>query len=100
AEDPEVWKVLDRGSWPKRAFDVSGLLTMGVQQSVNQYGEGEIIRIAETPREGRRRVWQDEDSSYSEEYETLPSYFVLESYGHSPEKRLALTFDDGPDEDF
>lgn len=99
-EDPELWKVLADGQWPKRGFDISGLLKMSVQQSVNQYGEGEIIRIAETPREGRRRVWQDEDSSFSEEYETLPTYFVVESYGHTPGKQLAITFDDGPDERF
>ncbi len=50
--------------------------------------------------EGRRRVWQDEDGTFTEEYEALPSYYVVESYGHATDKRLAITFDDGPDEDF
>ena len=71
-----------------------------MQQSVNQYGEGELIRVAETPRAGRRRVWKDESGSFQEQYEALPTYYVLESYGKALDKRLAITFDDGPDREF
>ncbi|MBI5085639.1 MAG: glycosyltransferase [Acidobacteria bacterium] len=99
-EDPGLWKALSHAQWPNRAMPLADLATLGVQQSVNQYGEGEIIRIAETPREGRRRAWWAETGSLAEQYLELPSYYVVESYGKAKEKLLVLSFDDGPDEQY
>ena len=99
-EDPALWKTLARAEWPKRNLDIGQLHKLDVQQSVNQYGEGELIRVAETPRAGSRRVWKDESGSFNEQYEALPTYYVMESYGKAQDKRLAITFDDGPDREF
>ena len=100
AEDPELWRVVRHAEWPSSDFDLTQLLTLRANRTVNQYGEGEIIRIANTPKEGARRVWKGEAGLYAEEYLSLPTYYVMESYGKSSEKRLAITFDDGPDREF
>lgn len=99
-EDPGMWHVLSHANWPTHTFDTASLAALGVQQSVNQYGEGEIIRIAETPHEGQRRVWKDQDGSFAEQYLSAPTYYVMESYGKAKDKRLCITFDDGPDSTF
>jgi cellulose synthase/poly-beta-1,6-N-acetylglucosamine synthase-like glycosyltransferase/spore germination protein YaaH/peptidoglycan/xylan/chitin deacetylase (PgdA/CDA1 family) len=100
AEDPGVWQVLRGATYPDEKIDVTPLKTLEVQQSVNQYGSGEIIRITEKPREGKRNVWRTEESDFAEVYETLPTYYVVESVGKPSGKVLVLTFDDGPDPEY
>ncbi|HEY3441428.1 MAG TPA: glycosyltransferase [Paludibaculum sp.] len=99
-EDPELWRVVRNAEWPGADFDVKELLTLRANRTVNQYGEGEVIRIADTPREGSRRVWRDNAGLFAEEYVSLPTYYVVESYGKSRKKHLAITFDDGPDPEY
>jgi len=72
------------------------------QKSVNQYGDGDVLRIVQTPHDGSRKVWRGADGRYAEQYGQLPSYYVIESSGgvHAKGpagKVLCLTFDDGPD---
>ncbi len=97
AEDPELFQVIHRAEWPATQFDLTPLLTLRASRTVNQYGEGEIIRISDTPKQGQRRVWREQDGEYAERYLDLPTYYVVESYGQSNQKLLAITFDDGPD---
>ena len=72
------------------------------QKSVIPYGDGDVLRIVETPHDGSRRVWRDPDGRYGEQYGRYLSYYVIESSGgthaNGPAgKVLCLTFDDGPD---
>jgi peptidoglycan-N-acetylglucosamine deacetylase len=72
------------------------------QKSVIPYGDGDVLRIVETPHDGSRRVWRGADGRYAEQYGQLPSYYVIESSGGTHAKGpagkvLCLTFDDGPD---
>jgi cellulose synthase/poly-beta-1,6-N-acetylglucosamine synthase-like glycosyltransferase/peptidoglycan/xylan/chitin deacetylase (PgdA/CDA1 family)/spore germination protein YaaH len=97
AEDPGLWTVLKPETWPTSAFDPAQLAPLTAQQSVNRYGHGDLLRIAETPQEGRRRVWRRPDEDFAEQYEQYPSYYVVESFGKPKGKEVALTFDDGPD---
>lgn len=96
-EDPSLWQVLSGTSWPDENGVSSKLKRLTVNQSVNQYGEGEVLRVTATPQEGSRNVWRDPDGDYLEQYQTVPTYFVLESVGAHKDKELTLTFDDGPD---
>jgi peptidoglycan/xylan/chitin deacetylase (PgdA/CDA1 family) len=97
AEDPGLWTVLKPEAWPEENFDPAQLATLQSQKSVKHYGEGEIIRIVETPRDGRRQVRRASDGNYSAQYGQLPSYYVMEHSGKPRDNVLALSFDDGPD---
>ena len=97
AEDPDLWRVLKAGSWPTGDFDPNQLAKLTAEKSVISYGDGDVLRIVQTPHDGSRKVVRDANGVYSEQYGELPSYFVLENSGGGKEKRLCLTFDDGPD---
>lgn len=99
-EDPDLWSVLKPETWPESDYDPRQLAKLTAQKSVNQYGEGEVLRIADTPRDGSRNVWRNPDGDYAEQYEDYPSYYVVESSGNAAGKLLALSFDDGPDPKF
>ncbi|HEY1205500.1 MAG: glycosyltransferase [Bryobacteraceae bacterium] len=97
AEDPGVWTVMKPETWPTAAFDPAQLAPLSAQQSVNRYGDGEVLRVTQTPSEGRRSVWRRPDGDFAERYEQYPSYYVVENIGKPQGKVLSLTFDDGPD---
>jgi peptidoglycan-N-acetylglucosamine deacetylase len=61
-------------------------------------GEGDIWRIADTPKSGRRRITYDAASDLftGETYEAYPLSYDIEQLGAAKGK-IALSFDDGPD---
>ena len=102
AEDPDLWNVLEPDAWPAADFDPKGLSVLTAQKSVDQYGDGDVLRIVATPHDGSRTVWRAPDGRYAERYGQLPSYYAIESSGGGQAKGaagkvLCLTFDDGPD---
>ncbi len=102
AEDPDLWNVLAPSAWPPANFDPGKLSILAAEKSVNNYGDGDVLRIVQTPHDGARRVSRDSSGAFAEQYGQLPSYYVIESSGGSQPKGaagkvLALTFDDGPD---
>jgi cellulose synthase/poly-beta-1,6-N-acetylglucosamine synthase-like glycosyltransferase/peptidoglycan/xylan/chitin deacetylase (PgdA/CDA1 family)/spore germination protein YaaH len=99
AEDPDLWNVLQPSAWPAAGYDPKQLSVLTAEKSVNQYGDGDVLRIVETPHDGARSVSRDADGRYAEKYGQLPSYYTIESSGggQAKGKVLCLTFDDGPD---
>ena len=61
-------------------------------------GEGEILRVESGPITGVRNYRLDKDSGdiLDENYSSLPTNYVIRRVGQVA-KKLALTFDDGPD---
>ena len=95
-EDETIWSVMGR------AYDASapnGLKQIRNNEDINFEGEGELIRVQADPSQGERRfeVEKDNGDIVNETYASLPSGYVLRSYGKADSKTLALTFDDGPD---
>ncbi|MGA2434545.1 MAG: polysaccharide deacetylase family protein, partial [Bryobacteraceae bacterium] len=99
-EDPDLWNVLKPETWPEDNFDPRQLTRLGAQKSALEYGDGDVLRITETPRDGARNVWQTPDGGYAERYENYPSYYVVEHTGGRGPKSIALSFDDGPDPEY
>ena len=95
SEDGSLWPVWDHPS-DKTAPQRLDAVPPG--DSVSHDGEGDILRIASTPKWGRREV--DLDASRftvtDERMVTLPEPFGIRNYGYDP-KKVALSFDDGPD---
>ena len=103
AEDPGLWTMLAQHKWPDDSFQPWILHPLKAEKSVGHYGNGDILRIVDTPHDGRRNVWRDKDGDYDETYQTYPSYWVIEAFGApqvTRKKMVALTFDDGPDPEF
>jgi len=103
AEDPGLWNVLLRESWPADNFKTASIETFEAsQQAPRHEGEGEILRVTQTPHGGKRRVIAppaDQDY-FSEQYTSAPSPWVITHLGGAEGKVLCLTFDDGPDPEY
>lgn len=100
AEDPGLWTVLSGNRWPDEKFEPWTLFTLNANKSVGHYGSGDILRVTETPHQGKRNVWKTKDEDFEEQYQELPAYYVIEAQGGPKDdgsKMIALTFDDGPD---
>lgn len=62
-------------------------------------GEGEVLDLMATPSDGHIRTEIDTAEMLIAEqyYEKLPSSYVVRKYGKRTDKKLVLTYDDGPD---
>jgi cellulose synthase/poly-beta-1,6-N-acetylglucosamine synthase-like glycosyltransferase/peptidoglycan/xylan/chitin deacetylase (PgdA/CDA1 family)/spore germination protein YaaH len=100
SEDPGIWtffgdaKALDRAQ-------IGELGTVQYGYGVDFEGEGEILSITDSPKQGRRTVTYDDARGLlvDEKFESLPSPYVVTRYG-ATRGAIALTFDDGPDEKY
>ncbi|WP_159982309.1 MULTISPECIES: glycosyltransferase [unclassified Novosphingobium] len=103
-QDMAMWRLgtEDSGFWADlAAFRKGGtpdLSTPRALSSADIEGSGEILRITATPRDGHRAIRFDADGMIrDEQYQSLPTPYVVQRAGGSNPKVLALTFDDGPD---
>jgi peptidoglycan-N-acetylglucosamine deacetylase len=98
-EDSDMWNTLAGRKWPDEHFGTVALETMSSLKIVDRNGDGDILRVVDTPHDGKRSVRQEQDGDYAERYERYPSYYVIEANGPAAGegKQLVLTFDDGPD---
>jgi cellulose synthase/poly-beta-1,6-N-acetylglucosamine synthase-like glycosyltransferase/peptidoglycan/xylan/chitin deacetylase (PgdA/CDA1 family)/spore germination protein YaaH len=95
SEDPSIWSVLGRSygtTVPPQ------LRTISQGQDIDIEGQGEVLEIASEPSPGTRTldVNKDDGSIDDESYTSLPTSYVIQRAGTLPRK-IALTFDDGPD---
>lgn len=103
-DDVALWRLgmEDPGFWDDlRAFRKGGRPDLGKIQArlTNDVeGNGEILRITATPTDGRRTTTFDPQGMIrGEQYQALPSPYVVQRTGAADPKAIALTFDDGPD---
>lgn len=93
SEDPGIWDAF-KAFESKRVPDLSTLRSVG---DVDVEGNGELLRITDTPTVGHRTVEVDGfDLIRNENYESLPTPYVVTRTGYQ-KGLVALTFDDGPD---
>jgi len=94
-EDPTIWGVWDH---PSAKDAQNALKNVPPGQGVDTEGEGDILRVTGRPQNGVRTVSMDADN-FTVTDERMPVYprsYTIQLYGYQP-KKLALTFDDGPD---
>jgi cellulose synthase/poly-beta-1,6-N-acetylglucosamine synthase-like glycosyltransferase/spore germination protein YaaH/peptidoglycan/xylan/chitin deacetylase (PgdA/CDA1 family) len=96
SEDRSLWAVWDK---PFEAGATDKLNIVPPGQDVDDEGTGEIIRIQSKPTPGERTITVDPETHLvsDEIFKTLPLPYVVDMYGGTQEKKVALTFDDGPD---
>jgi len=100
SEDPSLWSVFGKQTLfgPKH---LGWLEKISFPYEVEFNGEGEILSIESEPNVGQRNLTLDSTSGLcvAEEYVQLPSCYIIQRRGYHP-KMVALTFDDGPSEEF
>jgi cellulose synthase/poly-beta-1,6-N-acetylglucosamine synthase-like glycosyltransferase/peptidoglycan/xylan/chitin deacetylase (PgdA/CDA1 family)/spore germination protein YaaH len=95
SEDRSLWAVWDN---PNEAGAEQKLDNIPPGQDVDREGYGEILHVEQQPAPGTREVALDADTRLiaSEKMITLPEPYKLSQNGAVPRK-VAITFDDGPD---
>ena len=96
SEDRSLWAVWDK---PFEAGAPQKLSAVPPGQDVDDEGVGEIIRIQSKPTAGERKIVVDPETNLisDEIFQSLPMPYVVDMYGGTPQKKVAITFDDGPD---
>ncbi len=97
SEDAALWRFFGRALPPGAQVDRL-LAEVEFKSAINFAGQGEIIRIAGAAAPGARRLTFDERRGLiaQGEYAQLPAPYLVRRYGAAG-KKVALTFDDGPD---
>jgi cellulose synthase/poly-beta-1,6-N-acetylglucosamine synthase-like glycosyltransferase/spore germination protein YaaH/peptidoglycan/xylan/chitin deacetylase (PgdA/CDA1 family) len=101
SEDSRVWEFYNKpmNKAALQNFNFKALTDVPSMATPDFIGTGEILDMVSTPTDGH--ITPEIDSSallISEEtYDKLPSTYVVRKYGQTSEKKLVLTYDDGPD---
>jgi len=98
SEDPSIWPAfndlpnLNQGTADK-------IKTMDYGYGLNYEGDGEILKVSAAPKAGSRELtWDDKLGLVTQARITdFPSPYVIDRWGASDPKKIAITFDDGPD---
>lgn len=96
SEDPSIWSVMGR---PYGALAPEALRTIPTIEDIDYEGQGEMLRVDAEPTTGVRNFEIDKETGDidDETYAKLPTGYVIRQFGATIEKKVALTFDDGPD---
>ena len=99
SEDPSIWPVVARRSQlDQTTVDTLRLVHYGYD--LDYEGSGEVLKVTATPSDGTREVTYDARTGLvtAEHLSAYPSSYVITRWGGADQHKIALTFDDGPDE--
>lgn len=103
SEDRRLWEFynhdLSQKALSGNAFNKNILTNTPSSDNVDYVGAGEVLNIITEPHPGKIDIQvDDKDKLISEEdYQILPSGYVIDKTGETP-KKVVMTFDDGPDD--
>jgi cellulose synthase/poly-beta-1,6-N-acetylglucosamine synthase-like glycosyltransferase/peptidoglycan/xylan/chitin deacetylase (PgdA/CDA1 family)/spore germination protein YaaH len=106
SEDERIWNFysqnLDENFLKMNPFNYKQLEYISSISSVNYDGKGEILEMINEPDHGHTKFEFDNKDQLitSEQYLSLPSSYMLKRFGATNPKKIALTFDDGPNSDY
>jgi len=98
SEDPSIWSVFKNRS-NLNADAVKPLASLDYGYDIDYEGRGEILRVTGTPAKGTRNLTFDQKAGLitQESIPKYPSAYTVNRWGSDDLKKIALTFDDGPD---
>jgi cellulose synthase/poly-beta-1,6-N-acetylglucosamine synthase-like glycosyltransferase/peptidoglycan/xylan/chitin deacetylase (PgdA/CDA1 family)/spore germination protein YaaH len=101
SEDPSTWDIFDRKS-SLNEQTAKKLESMQYGYDVSYEGDGEILQVTSTPKVGKRNIFWDPKSGLimDETVSEFPSSYEITRWGGGDKKKLAITFDDGPDQKY
>jgi cellulose synthase/poly-beta-1,6-N-acetylglucosamine synthase-like glycosyltransferase/spore germination protein YaaH/peptidoglycan/xylan/chitin deacetylase (PgdA/CDA1 family) len=96
SEDPSIWTIWD----VPRPDDATRAKLEGMPPGYDLIleGDGDIWKFADTPQKGQRAIRFDPATNtiVEDDYQILPTSYRIFQMGAAP-KKIALSFDDGPD---
>ncbi|MGO9017064.1 MAG: glycosyltransferase [Syntrophobacteraceae bacterium] len=97
SEDPALWRVFGNNG-PLDAERAAGLHEIHFGYGLDYEGKGEILQITAQPQPGNRDLEFDAKRNLitAERFTVFPSPYVITRHG-GVSRKVALTFDDGPD---
>jgi cellulose synthase/poly-beta-1,6-N-acetylglucosamine synthase-like glycosyltransferase/peptidoglycan/xylan/chitin deacetylase (PgdA/CDA1 family)/spore germination protein YaaH len=100
SEDPSLWNFFG-ADVPLDEAAASKLTQMRYGYGLDYEGSGEILRVTAKPNDGEREITFDPVRGMitAETVTQFPSSWIITRYGAAPRK-IALTFDDGPDPEY
>jgi len=100
SEDPALWQIFGRKG-PLDAARAEQLGEIRFAYGVDYEGKGEVLDVTAQPQVGRRSISFDAQRGLisGERFTAFPSPYVITRHG-SAERKVVLTFDDGPDPRF
>jgi cellulose synthase/poly-beta-1,6-N-acetylglucosamine synthase-like glycosyltransferase/spore germination protein YaaH/peptidoglycan/xylan/chitin deacetylase (PgdA/CDA1 family) len=102
SEDGRLWSFINKNlsidSVRKTGFDLKRMTRVGLNDRIDYSGEGEILDLVSTPKEGKIDLQFDHVHYLikGQQYVVLPTKYSIHRYGQA-DKKIVLTFDDGPD---
>ena len=106
SEDQRIWDFytanLNEDYLKKHPYNYRNLEHIDAIDAVNYDGKGEILEMINEPDHGSTKFNFDltDQLITNEQYKSLPSSYMLKRYGADNPKKIALTFDDGPNTEF
>ena len=106
SEDERIWNYysqdLDENFLRLKPFNYKKIEHINSILAVNYEGKGEILEMINEPNHGLTKFeFNNADQLITDEkYLSLPSSFLLKRFGAKYPKKIALTFDDGPNSDY
>jgi len=101
-EDEGLWRFFSHGNTPTDAM-IPNLASLDPRESIGSRGKGEIMMSMDrSVQPGRRQLEYNKQTGLIDKEVILipPKRPVISKRGSSPEKQIALTFDDGPSSQF
>ncbi len=97
-EDPSIWNVT-AGRTKIDSNLAQQLQQMHYGYDVHYQGKGEILQVTATPQDGTRQVGYDNALGLimTSTLTSPPLPYIITRWGGQQEKKVVLTFDDGPD---
>ncbi|MDD3321080.1 MAG: glycosyltransferase [Paludibacter sp.] len=106
SEDYRIWDFYSRSlnldTLQRKPYKLKNIEDIDAISSVNYDGNGEVLEILSEPTPGKTLFEQNDSDKLitNEKYLVLPSSYLLKRYGANASKKIAITFDDGPNEDY
>ncbi len=97
SEDPSLWKIIEKSATPDSTTSLQEF-TYGYDIDYN--GTGEFYKLQSEPIIWKRHFSLSGNLITNEIIDTYPHPFVVARYGNPSSKKIALTFDDGPDTNY
>ena len=101
SEDKRLWSFISNDlsldTLKKKPFDLRKIASLNMG-GISYIGDGEILDLISTPTPGSVKFTLNKDnfSIADQKYTRLPEQYVIKRFGEA-DKKIALTFDDGPD---
>ncbi len=106
SEDSRIWNFFGRDmsveGLTKNPFNFNILRQVKSNYSIDYNGNGELMEVISKPENGLVDLTVDSTEFFisNQKYERLPSSYLINRYGGFQPKKIALTFDDGPDGEY